>query len=89
MDALLTVLSAAGVAFVIAVPGADDVMLNYQSLSFHDVLYVRQTLGRQCAPEFERWLQRQGFGGPDGSLLERPAGAIARTMALIDSLDAQ
>ena len=89
MDALLTVLSAAGVAFVIAVPGADDVMLNYQSLSFHDILYVRQTLGRRCAPEFEDWMQRQGIGGPDNPLLERPAGAIARTMALINSLDPQ
>src|SRR5467141_74668 len=58
MDALLTLLSAAGVAFVIAVPGADDVMLNYQSLAFHDILYVRQTLGRRCAPEFEDWLRR-------------------------------
>ena len=89
MDALLTVLSAAGVAFVIAVPGADDVMLNYQSLSFHDILYVRQTLGRRCAPEFEDWLLTQGIAGPDAPLLERPAGAMARTMALIDSLDAQ
>ena len=89
MDALLTVLSAAGVAFVIAVPGADDVMLNYQSLSFHDILYIRQTLGRRCAPEFEDWLLTQGVAGPDALLLERPAGAMARTMALIDSLDAQ
>ena len=51
MDVLLTLLGAAGVAFVIAVPGADDVMLGYQSLSFHDVLYVRQVLGLRPAPE--------------------------------------
>jgi ethanolamine ammonia-lyase large subunit len=82
MDALLTVLSAAGVAFVIAVPGADDVMLNYQSLSFHDILYVRQTLGRRCAPEFEDWLQRQGIGGSDNRL-EAPV------LALIESLEAE
>ena len=62
----LTLLCAAGVTFVIAVPGADDVMLNYQSLSFHDILYARETLGRRCAPEFEDWLLRQGFVGPGG-----------------------
>jgi len=90
MDNLLTLLAAAGVTFIMGVPGADDVMLNYQSLSFHDVLYARQTLGRRCAPEFEDWLQRQGVSGPDNRLLERPAaGAIAETMALIESLDAQ
>ena len=62
MDTLLTLLGAAGAAFVIAVPGADDVMLGYQSLSFHDVLYVRQVLGLRAAPEFERWLQELGTG---------------------------
>src|SRR5450432_931688 len=56
MDALLTLLSAAGVTFVIAVPGADDVMLNYQSTSFHDALYLRRVLGLRPAPEFEAWL---------------------------------
>ena len=60
MDTLLTLLGAAGVAFVIAVPGADDVMLDYQSLSFHDVLYVRRVLGLRPAPEFEAWLARPG-----------------------------
>jgi ethanolamine ammonia-lyase large subunit len=53
MDTLVTLLGAAGVAFVIAVPGADDVMLGYQSLSFHDALYARQVLGLRPAPEFE------------------------------------
>src|SRR6516225_6879997 len=77
MDALLTLLSAAGVNFVIAVPGADDVMLNYQSLAFHDVLYARQTLGRRCAPEFEDWLRRMGVVDPGGRALERsPTTAI-------------
>ena len=53
MDTLLTLLGAAGAPFVIAVPGADDVMLGYQSLSFHDVLYLRHVLGLRPAPEFE------------------------------------
>ena len=89
MDALLTLLSAAGVTFVIAVPGADDVMLNYQSLAFHDILYVRQTLGRRCAPEFEGWLQRMGLADPDGRLLEKAASAaIAPAMALIQAMEA-
>ena len=68
MDALLIVLSAAGVNFVIAVPGADDVMLNYQSLSYHDMLFVRQTLGKRAAPEFEDWLMRVGVAGADGRI---------------------
>jgi ethanolamine ammonia-lyase large subunit len=90
MDALLTLLAAAGVAFVIAVPGADDVMLNYQSLSFHDVLYVRQTLGRRCAPEFEAWLERMGLAGADGALIEKAAaGAIAPAIAMIESMGAR
>ncbi|GAA1743103.1 ethanolamine ammonia-lyase subunit EutB [Aeromicrobium alkaliterrae] len=61
MDTLLTLLGVAGAAFVIAVPGADDVMLGYQSLSFHDALYVRQVLGLRPAPEFEAWLARMGM----------------------------
>jgi ethanolamine ammonia-lyase large subunit len=56
MDSLLTLLGTAGVNFVIAVPGADDIMLNYQSLSFQDVLYIRSLLGLKRAPEFEAWL---------------------------------
>jgi ethanolamine ammonia-lyase large subunit len=89
MDALLTLLSAAGVSFVIAVPGADDVMLNYQSLAFHDILYVRQTLGRRCAPEFEDWLQWMGLADADGRLLEKAAsGAIGPAIALIEAMEA-
>ncbi|MDO9454905.1 ethanolamine ammonia-lyase subunit EutB [Nocardioides sp.] len=61
MDTLLTLLAAAGVGFVITVPGADDVMLGYQSLSFHDVLAVRHTLGLRPAPEFEAWLSGIGL----------------------------
>jgi ethanolamine ammonia-lyase large subunit len=58
MDTLLTLLGVAGVNYVMGVPGADDVMLNYQSTSFHDAQYLRQTLGLRPAPEFEQWLER-------------------------------
>jgi ethanolamine ammonia-lyase large subunit len=58
MDTLMTLLTAAGVSFVIAVPGADDVMLNYQSLSYHDILYLRSVFGVRPAPEFEAWLEK-------------------------------
>ena len=75
MDILLTLLGAAGAAFVIAVPGADDVMLGYQSLSFHDVLYVRQVLGLRPAPEFESWLQDLGMADSTGRVLPIDAGA--------------
>jgi ethanolamine ammonia-lyase large subunit len=61
MDALLTLLVAAGVNFVMGVPGADDIMLGYQSTSFHDALAMRELLGRRPAPEFEAWLTRQGL----------------------------
>jgi ethanolamine ammonia-lyase large subunit len=88
MDALLTLLCAAGVTFVIAVPGADDVMLNYQSLAFHDVLYVRQTLGKRAAPEFEDWLQRIGAVDERGWVLQQTrASALAPAVALIDALE--
>lgn len=74
MDTLITLLAAAGVSFIIGVPGADDVMLNYQSTSFHDQLFVREALGVRRAPEFEAWLQRMGVTGPDGRLLPQGAG---------------
>lgn len=57
MDSLLSLLAMAGVNFIIGVPGADDIMLNYQSTSFHDALYVRNVLGLKRAPEFEEWLR--------------------------------
>jgi ethanolamine ammonia-lyase large subunit len=63
MDALLTLLGAAGVTYVMGVPGADDVMLSYQSTSFHDALYLRGVLGLRPAPEFEDWLARVGISG--------------------------
>ncbi|HZC56383.1 MAG TPA: ethanolamine ammonia-lyase subunit EutB [Xanthobacteraceae bacterium] len=61
MDALLALLVASGVNFVMGVPGADDIMLGYQSTSFHDALAMRDLFGRRPAPEFEAWLRRQGF----------------------------
>ena len=56
MDTLLTLLGVAGCTFIMGIPGADDIMLNYQSTSFHDALYARQVLGLKPAPEFEDWL---------------------------------
>lgn len=56
MDNLLTLLGVAGCNFVMGIPGSDDIMLNYQTTSFHDALYARQVLGLNAAPEFERWL---------------------------------
>ena len=82
MDNLLVLLAAAGLTFMMGVPGADDVMLNYQSTSFHDALFARQLLGLKRAPEFEAWLQRQGITGADGRLLPaNHAPALARTLS--------
>ena len=73
MDNLLVLLATAGLNFMMGVPGADDVMLNYQSTSFHDALFVRQLLGCKRAPEFEAWLQRLGLTDATGRLLPAPA----------------
>jgi ethanolamine ammonia-lyase large subunit len=67
MDALLTLLGVAGVTYVMGVPGADDVMLAYQSTSFHDGLYLRAALGRKPAPEFEAWIERMGIEAASGA----------------------
>jgi len=68
MDVLLTLLGVAGVNYIMGVPGADDIMLSYQSTSFHDAHYVRQVLGAKPAPEFAAWLERMGISGADGKL---------------------
>ena len=68
MDTLLTLLGTAGVNFIMGVPGADDVMLNYQSTSFHDQLYIREVLGLKRAPEFEDWLLRMDITDAAGKL---------------------
>ena len=75
MDVLLTLLAVAGCSFVITVPGADDVMLGYQSLAFHDALYARRALGLRPAPEFEAWLDRAGLLADDGSVRDLPPAA--------------
>jgi ethanolamine ammonia-lyase large subunit len=64
MDVLLTVLGVAGCSFIMGIPGSDDVMLNYQTTSFHDALYARRVLGLQPAPEFQAWLERVGVFEP-------------------------
>ncbi|ACK83075.1 ethanolamine ammonia-lyase subunit EutB [Methylorubrum extorquens] len=86
MDTLLTLLGAAGCTYVMGIPGADDVMLNYQSTSFHDQLYIREVLGLRRAPEFEEWLARIGLTDADGTLL--PGGAEARLLTAAPELAA-
>jgi ethanolamine ammonia-lyase large subunit len=61
MDVLLTLLGAAGCNYIMGIPGSDDIMLNYQTTSFHDALYIRQVLGLRPAPEFEAWLHQLGI----------------------------
>lgn len=78
MDVLLTLLGAAGCAYIMGVPGADDVMLGYQSTSFHDALYLRALLSLRPAPQFERWLVSMGLFTPD----LRPASLGPRDVPL-------
>jgi len=73
MDNLLTLLGVANVNFIMGIPGSDDVMLNYQSTSFHDALYVRKVLGLRRAPEFEAWLESMRIVDPLGILLNQSA----------------
>src|SRR5690606_1190270 len=61
MDVLLTLLGVAGINFIMGIPGSDDIMLNYQTTSFHDALYARKTIGLRPAPEFEEWLLRMNI----------------------------
>ena len=85
MDNLLTLLGVAGCAYIMGVPGADDVMLAYQSTSFHDALYLREVLGLRPAPEFEAWLNRMGiFDGKNalaGPRLATPLLGTVRRLA--------
>jgi len=69
MDTLLTLLGVAGCSYVMGVPGADDIMLGYQSTSFHDSHYLRQVLGLRPAPEFEQWLFRMRIADQQQRLL--------------------
>lgn len=81
MDVLMTLLAAAGLTFLIGVPGADDIMLMYQSTSFHDALYLRKLLGRRRAPEFEQWLQGMQLTDRHGALRNgRPRETLQRLL---------
>jgi ethanolamine ammonia-lyase large subunit len=82
MDVLLALLVAAGVTYVMGVPGADDIMLGYQSTSFHDALAMRELFQRRAAPEFETWLQRQGL--LDAASRVRPRALPGRFRALLE-----
>lgn len=77
MDTLLTVLGVAGVNFIMGVPGSDDVMLGYQSTSFHDALYLRRVLGKAMAPEFADWLRTMGIYDAETGLQLNPPAAKA------------
>jgi ethanolamine ammonia-lyase large subunit len=87
MDNLLVLLGAAGLGFLIGVPGADDVMLNYQSTSFHDALFLRETLGLKRAPEFEAWLQRMQITGADARILPPQANRLLAGMGELPALE--
>ncbi len=66
MDTLMTLLATAGLTFIMGIPGADDIMLNYQTTSFHDALYLRKVLGLKAAPEFETWLKKMQIMDANG-----------------------
>ncbi|GFZ88520.1 ethanolamine ammonia lyase large subunit [Elstera cyanobacteriorum] len=84
MDSLMLLLGQAGVNFVIGVPGADDIMLNYQSLSYHDIVSLRHLLNRQPAPEFEAWLRRMEMLDARGRLPPPAAPTLTRLLTAGD-----
>jgi len=84
MDALLTMLGVAGCNFIMGVPGADDIMLGYQSTSFHDALYARRVLGLRPAPEFEAWLARMRITDAQGNLSVALAPAFQAALLRLD-----
>jgi len=83
LDVLLTLLGVAGCSFVMGVPGADDIMLNYQTTSFHDALYARRALGLRPAPEFEAWLETMQIMRSDGRFQLNPSLPTAFQKALL------
>jgi ethanolamine ammonia-lyase large subunit len=83
MDTLITMLAAAGLTFQMGIPGADDIMLNYQSTSFHDAWYVREVFDRRPAPEFEAWLASMRIVTPSFRLADE-----ARAVPMQRSLEA-
>lgn len=80
MDNLLVLLGVAGCNFIMGVPGSDDIMLNYQSTSFHDAVYLRKVLGLRPAPEFEEWLLKQGIIDTDGNLASHRNAELVKEM---------
>ena len=86
MDSLMTLLTVAGCNFLICVPGSDDVMLSYQSLSYHDALYLRSAMGVRAAPEFEAWLAEVGIARPDGTIRALADGASPFVRQLAENL---
>jgi ethanolamine ammonia-lyase large subunit len=72
MDTLMTLLANAGLTFIMGIPGADDIMLNYQTTSFHDALYLRKILGLRAAPEFEKWLKQMNIMDEKGNVQPVP-----------------
>ncbi|MDZ4360767.1 MAG: ethanolamine ammonia-lyase subunit EutB [Variovorax sp.] len=86
MDTLLVLLGPAGINFIMGIPGADDVMLNYQSTSFHDALFLRETLGLKRAPEFEAWLQRMQITDTTGRLAPPSANRLLNDMGTLSAL---
>jgi ethanolamine ammonia-lyase large subunit len=91
MDGLLTLLGVAGCTYIMGVPGADDVMLSYQSSSFHDALYLRRVLNKRPAPEFAEWLERMGLADSSGRLIDpdssnRLPASMRPALALLEQL---
>jgi ethanolamine ammonia-lyase large subunit len=80
MDTLMTLLAAAGLTFIMA-SGADDIMLNYQTTSFHDTLYLRKLLGLKAAPEFEQWLKKMNIMDSNGQVQ-----AVTRAHSMLQNM---
>ncbi|NBU21371.1 ethanolamine ammonia lyase large subunit, partial [bacterium] len=83
LDVLLTLLAAAGCTYIMGVPGSDDIMLNYQSTSFHDALYCRALFGLRPAPEFEDWLIRMKLWNPHSHSLRKLTPQITEQLLLL------
>lgn len=87
MDTLLTLLGVAGCNYIMGVPGADDIMLSYQSTSFHDALYLRQVLGLRPAPEFESWLLSHGIFSPETGLVPKAENGFRLLEGILNGKD--
>lgn len=86
IDNLLVLLASAGCTYVMGVPGADDIMLNYQSTSYHDIRFVQTTLGLRPAPEFEAWLQQLGISDQAGRLIANERHRLLQSAAQLGAL---